>query len=411
MEQRIYANFDLLLEEGTSQSYRARVLGSPAGEAAGAFVVPFTRPQLAEIERRLRGGRKRKPESGGRHAARQFGDALFRALFTEDIARCYRASLAEVERRGEGLRLRMRLADVPELIRLPWELLYDARSDSFLALSVWTPVVRYLELPLPVKPVGAAPPLKILVMISQPPSVHHLQVEEEWSRLQEAVAEIRSEGLVSVTRLPDATLLSLQRALRDEDYHMFHFVGHGSYDEVNEDGLLVLEDGEGAERAVSGRDLGAFLRDQRSLGLVVLNSCSGAAGSSVDPFTGSAQSLILAGIPAVVAMQGAISDAAALQLTSEFYSAIAHGHGVDTALGEARRAIFGLGDSTEWATPVLYMRSPDGAIFDMSDVVRSTEPPVQGTQPKQTRPTGGSHRRRADGNQASKRVRPRPDTG
>ena len=389
MEQRIYANFDLLFEEGTTEGYRIRVVGSPAGEATGTFLPPFTEAEFDRLMRLIRQGaeRNRRFESRRRLAARQLGDGLFRSAFDGDIGRCYRASLAEIEHRGEGLRIRLRLADAPELIDLPWELLYDAQSDSFLGLSVWTPIVRYLELPAPVKPVGAFPPLRILVMISQPKSVEPLDVEEEWRRLRSAVKEVETEGLVSATRLPDATLLSLQRALRDEDFHIFHFIGHGSFDTAHEDGVLVLEDGEGGERLVSARDLGAFLRDQRSLGLVILNTCSSATNSRRDPFTGSAQSLVLAGIPAVVAMQAPISDSAAIQFTSEFYGAIAHGHGVDTALGEARRSLFGLGHDTEWATPVLYMRSRDGAIFDMATAPHSsTSRPRSGPRKPPTPP-------------------------
>ncbi len=369
MEQRIYANFDLLFETVSDEGYPVRVVGSPAGEAIGTFVPPFTEAELARLLRRIAdsGIRRRRLESGRRRAARQLGDGLFQGLFTGDVGRCYRASVDETERRGEGLRIRLRLSDTPELVDVPWELLHDPVSDAFLALSVWTPIVRYLELPVPTNPIGAVPPLRILVMISQPSTMAPLEVEEEWSRLQDAVAELEADGVVSVTRLPDATLLGLQRALRDNEFHIFHFVGHGTYDPEHEDGILALEDREGVERLVSGRDLGAFLRDQRSLGLVVLNSCSGATTSRDDPFTGSAQSLVLAGIPAVVAMQSPISDSAAVSFASEFYGAIAHGHGVDTAIGESRRAMFGLGIDTEWATPVLYMRAPDGAVFDLPE--------------------------------------------
>jgi hypothetical protein len=64
-------------------------------------------------------------------------------------------------------------------------------------------------------------------------------------------------------------------------------------------------------------------------------------------------------------MQFEITDDAAISLTREFYSAIADGYPVDTALGEARKAIFAQGNELEWATPVLYMRSSNGRIFRM----------------------------------------------
>ena len=37
--------------------------------------------------------------------------------------------------RAQQARMRLRLADTPELAELPWEFLYDPRRDRFLAQS------------------------------------------------------------------------------------------------------------------------------------------------------------------------------------------------------------------------------------------------------------------------------------
>ena len=55
--------------------------------------------------------------------------------------------------------------------------------------SAWTPdtaLVRYPELPAPVKPFPISPPLRILAMISAPSDLPPLDVEEEWDKLSEA---------------------------------------------------------------------------------------------------------------------------------------------------------------------------------------------------------------------------------
>ena len=56
--------------------------------------------------------------------------------------------------RSQGIRLRLRLhlSEVPELLNLPWEYLYDPSANNFLALSVDTPLVRYLDLPERIQP-------------------------------------------------------------------------------------------------------------------------------------------------------------------------------------------------------------------------------------------------------------------
>jgi hypothetical protein len=98
---------------------------------------------------------------------------------------------------------------------------------------------------------------------------------------------------------------------------------------------------------------------------VVLNACEGARTSRTDPFAGAAQSLVQQGLAAVIAMQFEISDEAAITFSHEFYGALADGYPVDAALVEARKAIFAQENGLEWGTPVLYLRAPDGRVFDV----------------------------------------------
>jgi len=67
-------------------------------------------------------------------------------------------------------------------------------------------------------------------------------------------------------------------------------------------------------------------------------------------------------------MQFEVTDEAAITFAHEFYAAVADGYPVDAALAEARKAIFAQGNDIEWGTPVLYLRSPDGRIFDIERV-------------------------------------------
>jgi CHAT domain-containing protein len=129
----------------------------------------------------------------------------------------------------------------------------------------------------------------------------------------------------------------------------------------------MFEDEHGRGRAVSGQDLGILLHDHDTLRLVVLNACEGARTGQDDPFSGSAQGLIQQGIPAVVAMQFEISDSAAITLASEMYGAICDGYSLEAAVASARKTIFTDGNQTEWATPVLYLRTSNGILFNIGD--------------------------------------------
>ena len=108
-----------------------------------------------------------------------------------------------------------------------------------------------------------------------------------------------------------------------------------------------------------------LLHDYESLRIAVLNACEGARSSKQDPFAGSAQTLVQQGIPAVIAMQFEIADDVAQTFAHELYGALADSYPIDAAVTEARKAIFAMGREVEWATPVLYLRAPDGRIFDV----------------------------------------------
>ena len=364
-----YLDFDLLIERA-GEKYKARA-DCPVGQAAVEFIPPFSDLELEnfllKIGRPRHSGRSvGSPEA---EATKAFGLRLFKAVFDEAVNSCFHRSLDEAKRQEVGLRLRLRLADVPELANIPWEYLYyNSTFDRFLCLSSETPIVRYLDMPERIRPLAVKPPIRILVMISSPDNCPKLDVKQEWAKLHEALGDLKNRDLVVLERLDKANLSALQKQLREADYHILHYIGHGGFDNASQDGVLILEDEHNQGQAVSGRDLGTILYDERTLRLVLLNACEGARGSTTDPFAGAAQSLVRQGIPAVIAMQFEVTDQAAITLAQEFYDVLAKGSPVDTAVAEARKAIFAKGNNVEWGTPVLYMRSPDGKIFDIEQM-------------------------------------------
>jgi tetratricopeptide (TPR) repeat protein len=349
MAEPVYLNFDLQIEPAP-EGYRARVVASPLDRACCsefALSLPETRlSQSAHVDE-----------------IKAFGTRLFRAVFADEIYSYLRRSQDEAERQGaDGLRIRLLLTDVPELADLPWEYLYDPTHEQFLSLSTKTPIVRYLDLSQRVQPLAVKRPLRILVMISSPEGQPPLDVDEEWARLSQALAELQAEGRVELELLDGATLPALQTQLRKKAYHVFHYVGHGGFDERLQDGVLILEGEEGQSQAVKGEVLGALLHNEPSLRLALLNACEGARGSQADPFAGTAQGLVRKRIPAVIAMQTRISDEAAKIFAYEFYRALADDYPVDKALTEARVAIYSQGNEWEWGAPVLFMRSSDARL-------------------------------------------------
>ncbi len=147
MADTTYQNFDLSIES-VGPGYRARVIASPAGEATEEITLPAL-DLLADTQ-----------------PAQAAGGRLFTAVFRGEVLTGFRRSADKARQRGAGLRIRLRLSGVPELTNLPWEHLYDATRGRFLALSNETQVVRYLDLPEPVRPLKTRPPLRILAVIA-----------------------------------------------------------------------------------------------------------------------------------------------------------------------------------------------------------------------------------------------------
>jgi hypothetical protein len=376
MSPRKYRNFDLVFEKG-DEGFEVHVVDSPAGEAHGSFALPFGPHELENFILKMgarRGVRRAGP--GPRTAAQAFGQTLYGAVFTSDVEYALRQSLQDCQSRDEGLRVRLRLHNAPELADLPWEYLHSTALGRPLALSVDTPVVRYMDMGQPVEALEVEPPLRILVVAASPSDIEALDTQRELANLREATSELVRDGRIEVHALASPTVEDLQHQLRKEAFHILHFMGHGIFDESSGMGMLAFEDDEGRARPVAGTDLGMMLHDHRGLQMVVLHACEGARTSVQDPLGGVAQSLARQGIPAVVAMQFEISDAAAKRFSRELYLAIADGYPVDAAVSEARKALYLQDRATEWGTPVLHLRAADGRIFDLKAAPKPAEVPV-----------------------------------
>jgi hypothetical protein len=199
--------------------------------------------------------------------------------------------------------------------------------------------------------------LRILVAISSPSDHPRLDVSREWENLNRALEASIKSGLIALDRIEGGcTFDNLRDALRPGLTHVFHFVGHG------EPGKLVLENDAGDGVVVDATRLRAAFPEAHPPRLVVLNACAGAMHDSESVFSGVAQGFIRRGVPAVVGMQAAITDKAAIHLARYFYRELALGRPVDEALTEARLRLQGNGNLIEWGTPVLYMRATDGRL-------------------------------------------------
>jgi len=361
-----YQNFDLTILPVRS-GYHAGV-SSPAGEETADLLLA----DLALLAGRLGTNRTIAADaSSEEHIAALFGamnvteagSLLYDWIFRDGIRIALWRSLDQAKGSGEGLRIRLRLNEAPELMNLPWEWLHDSERDKSFALDRRTPIVRYLDLPEPVTPLSITTPIEVVTMVAIPRGTEKLDAAGEREKLALALKPGLDAGYVRLVVIEEPRLAALRRQLSEGPCHVFHFIGHGQA------GGLLMEYDDGDVRHVSAQEIGGLLwnyeRDWDPPRLVVLNSCEGSLSESKDPFTGVAQGLMQQGIPAVIAMQTRISDPASISFSEGFYESISAGAPLEAALAQGRLFIMTNGDEAEWGTPVLYTRLPEARILDV----------------------------------------------
>ena len=312
------------------------------------------------------GGKSRRALSPEEQNVQDFGKDLFKALVGGEVLSRYEVSRREAQQQRKGLRLKLRF-QAPELAALPWEFLYDHRRGEYLCLSKNTPTIRYLELPQPIPILTVTPPLRLLGMIASPTDLARLDVDRERQRIENAVQDLQEQGFLDLTWLPGQTWRDLQEAMWGGPWHVFHFIGHGGFDPHTDEGLIALADERGQKHFLTATQVAGLLAEHQDLRLVLLNSCEGAKGGKLDIYSSTAAILVRRGLAAVLAMQYEITDRAAIEFSRTFYRALAYGLPIDAAVAAARAAVnIEVNNSLEWGTPVLYMRSPDGVLFDLA---------------------------------------------
>ena len=251
-------------------------------------------------------------------------------------------------------------------------------------------------------------------MVARPDELDRLDVDQELRRLTQALADLEAAGRVQLSWVQGQTWWDLQECPgpRRVAHPPLHRPRRPRRRHRRRCARLRRRRRWGAPGR--GHDLALLLAEHRSLRLVVLNSCDTARAIATDRFSSTASALMRRGIPAVVAMQYEISDQAAITFARGFYTALAVQHPVDQAVTRARRAIkLARRNTLEWATPVLYLRSPTGALFNLSDIAETpafslSSTTLPGAVPRRHRetPSHGACRRDASAGRAPRRENP-----
>ena len=366
---------------------RLEVVSSDGGRLRERFEPPFDRDQaereLSALELAVREGMRQRSSSRDlEERQRRIGAALYDALFRGTAGALLHRQLARTERQDDdgevGVRLILNIESEGPfgwLAALPWELLYRTDTRDFLGRRRSVGIVRYLDMARVERPLGVAGVLRVLLLTSSPPALEGADFATERQRIELA---LRRHPDVELRHATNVALGELRALLRENRIHVLHFMGYGTFTRSSGEGALVFAGDRDEPVVVTGRALAEHLRDLPALRLLLLSTCESATSrrkAGQEPYGGVARAAVVAGVPAAVAMQFSLSDAAAIAFSDAFYRELAHSGSVDAAIAEGRLAIFRAPQATaEWANPTLLTRLRDGQVFTTSSVATGATP-------------------------------------
>ncbi|MEM7133188.1 MAG: tetratricopeptide repeat protein [Chloroflexota bacterium] len=312
------------------------------------------------------------------------GDILGEMLLASpDVRSLFDRALAIAAADRQTLPVELRFGEgCDELAALPWELIrYEHRflvGDTSIALS------RYPEGLIPPTPTLADLPLRVLLVVSEPLDASPILPDRAREELRHGLRSLDEEGAVIVDELKPPTFDTLVEAVRNGQYHMLIFYGHGGHGK--DGGVLLFEDEFGRGDRVPAAEVGAALRNTE-VRLVLLGACKSATVNPLPSpppgrfakekeqfgdgegegqiWQGTAAALVKAGVPLALGMQVNMRVDAAQAFLKQFALSLAAGKEITEAVADARLPILRSTYGESWFIPALYGRPKDGQrLFD-----------------------------------------------
>ncbi|HEX3556518.1 MAG TPA: CHAT domain-containing protein [Thermoanaerobaculia bacterium] len=250
---------DFLIRIGRKVDFGHQVwVTSPAGEASGRFSPP---DPIAQAWRALPGLWRDIDPGRTQHLyprlenLEAYGGHLYEAIFQGPIRDLLLHSLGRIHS-SEGLGLLIKIQIEPDsldsLEAIPWEALFDHSTMSFLALSRFTPILRYWSIPRVPRPAPASEKLEILLVLSSPRGLPSLDLEQERKNI---VAATTANPNIGLHILNNATIGSLGEFLATHEVHVLHFMGNSAFDQTTGEGALVFENEKGERDLIPGTQI------------------------------------------------------------------------------------------------------------------------------------------------------------
>lgn len=327
----------------------------------------------------------------------KYDTTLSQAFFKDPIiGSAFEAAKKVVDEAGSdaGLRVRLFLEEGAEPLHdIRWECLRDPAGKPFFNGDNVL-FSRYLS-SSNLRPLCGKTELKALIAIANPPHLDQAINPEDPSKglppvdvpgeKDRAVKGLSAAGFAKITTLaaaPSGTAAPTSDNIIDEldkGYDVFYLVCHGGLVGDDRVPMLWLEDGNDPVNANLLVERIRNLANQPRL--VVLASCqsAGADGKSIaasGTLSALGPKLSVAGVPAVIAMQGTIQMKTVDKFMPRFFKELAKDGQIDRAMSAARGWIVGdvdEPDCPDYWMPVLFMRLRSGRLWYQPGIGSSDE--------------------------------------
>lgn len=299
------------------------------------------------------------------NGAEVVGTMLFQLLDQPGVSAPWRTVRDEAWAKrltGEPLRTVLHI-HAPALRALPWELVHH--KHRFFHTEALGPWYRAAPASVPAgAPIGR--PLRILVIVGCKEDDHRVRWREEVQAICDVTCLRRT--LFDVELLERPSTQQLAQLLTDFAPHVVHFVGHGTAEMGSEKAALEMWD-EAAKAGWGWTSTEIFQRLQAAPPrLAFINACRSADFAGEVGSWRIADSLVEAGVAAVIGMQGDIGGEAASFFAARIYSQLADGVAIDRAVATARmdtsQAAFVKG-GRDWVLPTLTLAGPPDEVLAM----------------------------------------------
>jgi CHAT domain-containing protein len=291
------------------------------------------------------------------------GHELYRDIFEN----CHEVLATFSEAKAKRQPLCLSFEGARDFIGIPFEFTFLDQPAEYLILE--HPVTRFINGVVPrrkaLSPHAFAQlkgELRILIVASNtdPPITG---VDQEAQHLAEFLERQRYVNVrVNLIPTEEATITRVRRVLRDCQVHIFHYAGHGLYDELSPEKSALFfwskKNRKGSVESLSAAMLKRLLQDSE-VRFAYFSSCLGSATGSEsqlmdDDFLGIADAVVQAGVPSTLGFRWPVSDVGAPKLAEAFYRSLLRQGSPEIALWEARRELAGLNrDDPTWLSPIL----------------------------------------------------------